>query len=58
MAKPSERSLELAEVALESAVSACAPIGSSRDDSDMSKLAREYEIAANEIAALRKELYP
>lgn len=58
MAKPSERSLDLAEVALESAVHACAPIGSGSDDSDMTKLALEYRTAAKEITALREELYP
>lgn len=49
---PSARSLELAEVALESAAQACQSGASLRMKSGLDPLAREYLIAAQEIAAL------
>lgn len=55
MSVPSERSLELAEVALEAAAQSC-QFGASLRDKGIDPLAREYLIAAQEIAALREAL--
>lgn len=52
MSGPSDRSLELAEVALEAAAQACQS-GASLRDQGIDPLAREYLIAAREIAELR-----
>lgn len=57
---PSERSLDLTEVALQSAISACSsdffsdPI---RESGPMS-LAQEYAVALKEIEALNNKLHP
>jgi hypothetical protein len=50
---PSDRSLELAEIALESAAQSC-QFGASLRDAGIDPLAREYLVAAQEIAALRE----
>lgn len=57
MSAPSVRSLELAEVALESAAQACQSGASLRQKKGLDPLAREYLIAAQEVEAFRVATY-
>lgn len=52
---PSQRSLELAQVALQSAQSACGSWGT--PDPELDKLSAEYATAERELDELSKELY-
>lgn len=52
---PSQRSLELAQVALQSAQSACG--SGSSGDKHLDELANEYQTAERELGKLSEELY-
>lgn len=54
---PTERSLDLAAVALESAAQACQSGASLRQERGLDPLAREYLVAARELEALRVTTY-
>lgn len=56
--EPSERSLDLAEIALECAADSCQAGATLRSRRGLDPLAKEYLTAADEISRLRSHLYP
>lgn len=54
--KPSKRSFELVEVALDTAANACQS-GATLQQRGIDPLAREYLVALEEFELLRKEMY-